>query len=206
MEQTHIYIVLSSTPYRMGRFISAMTKEPYNHLSVALDSGLDRMYGFSRRFYHTPLYGGFNWESRSRYFLNGKTADVQIYKLPVTKDQHDALSKRFENMYDNRNQYIYNHLSAITSLIRTPVRAKDAYTCVEFGVTTLNDIGLPVYPGTFYSITDIRKLLLPYHFYTGPMFPVSETDAAYFAKDSVPFAFFVTLREIFRVIPRIFSK
>ena len=87
MEKQHIYVVFSSTPYKMGKFIRAMTRESYNHVSIALDESLSQMYSFSRRYYRTPLYGGFVHESRSRYHVNGDATRICLCALPVTSQQ-----------------------------------------------------------------------------------------------------------------------
>jgi hypothetical protein len=67
MQTQYVYIVFSSTPYRIGKFIRRLTREAYNHVSIALDPDLTKMYGFARRYYRTPFYGGFVRESLSRY-------------------------------------------------------------------------------------------------------------------------------------------
>lgn len=206
MERSYIYIVCSATPYRMGKWIRAVTGEKYNHISIALDEDLAKMYGFSRRFYRTPLYGGFNHESRSRYHINNQATNIQIYRLPVTQDQYVSVAAKLTDMYQQKEQYLYNHLSALGAIVHLPVRARNAYTCVEFGVEVLHAIGMPVNPGQYYSIADVQKLLLPYLLYTGPM-PADDTqDAEYFSVNALPFAFFITLRDFLRLIPRAFSK
>ena len=205
MEQHYIYLVCSATPYLMGKMIRRVTGEQYNHISVALDEDLDRMYGFSRRFYRTPLYGGFNHESRARYRIGDRNAQIQVYRIPVTQEQHAALTARMADMYSRKHHYLYNHLSALCTLLHTPVKARDAYTCVEFGVEILHSIGISVTPGIYYSIADVQKVLHPYLFCTGPMIPSDKMEAGYFETAPLPY-FFITLRDMLRLIPRICAK
>ena len=76
MDGPFLYIVVSSTPSRMGHFIRRITGQDYNHISVSLDPQLLTMYSFARRYYRTPLFGGFVQETPARYCING-TADCQ---------------------------------------------------------------------------------------------------------------------------------
>ena len=58
-ETEYLYVVFSATPYRMGKLIRFVTREPYNHVAISTEASLTRMYSFARRFYRTPFYGGF---------------------------------------------------------------------------------------------------------------------------------------------------
>lgn len=186
MENQYVYIVFSSTPYRIGRFIRGFTGEAYNHASIALDPDLTRMYGFARRYYRTPFYGGFVRESRSRYHVNGTPADIRICRLPVTPLQHRTLSHFLEGMYQNQEAYPYNHLSAAASLFRRPVKVRDAYTCIEFCVCILHTLGIDLDPDRYYSVGEVEQLLRPYTVYTGPMPAPPEFDHQYYASKPVP--------------------
>ena len=203
MAQKHIYVVFSATPYLIGHAIRRITGEVFNHTSIALDEDLTRMYGFARRYYRTPLYGGFVRESRSRYQVNGKGTQIRICKLPVTAEQFSALETLLEGMYDRKDTYIYNHISALGALVRKPIRARDAYTCVEFCVEVLHSMGIPLDPHKFYSVGDVERMLMPYTVYTGPMQDADEFDAAYYSKKPIPFPTLTTLREMCKLLPRL---
>ena len=79
----YIYVVFSSTPYKIGKTIRMLTGEKYNHVSISLDAELTQMYSFARRYYKTPFYGGFVKESLSRYQLNQNKATIKICKMGV---------------------------------------------------------------------------------------------------------------------------
>ena len=206
MEQKYIYIVFSATPYFIGKVIRTVTGEMYNHASIALDEKLERMYGFSRRYYEVPLYGGFVWESLSRYHVNGKSTYVSICRLPVTNEQYAHLENLFAEMYANRDHYIYNHISALGALFHRRVRAKDAYTCIEFCVQILSTLGIDLDPKKYYSVCDVQRLLQDYEVYTGKMYSPTEYDAAYFARRPIPYPTHKTIYEIYKLIPRLANK
>ena len=161
------------------------------------------MYGFARRYYRTPLYGGFVRESLSRYHVNGKETTVNVYRLPVTGQQYEALETMLTDMEQNRQHYLYNHLSALSALVHKNVRVRDAYTCVEFCIRILKFLGLAVDPKKHYSVSDIEKLLQDYISYTGPMPTNGEFDQAYYAKKPVPCPTLTTVYNLVKLLPRL---
>lgn len=206
MENSYIYIVFSSTPYWIGSVIRRITREPYNHVSLSLDEDLNRMYGFARRHYRTPLYGGFVREYPSRYRIQAKTADICLCKIPVSPRQYTDLESFLSRMEENKGHYIYNHLSALSALTRKRIMAKDAFTCVEFCVYVLHELGLDVDPTQFYTVCDLQKLLQQYVVYTGTMPQSTQTDDHFFAKQPLLHSASVTVRDLLRLIPRCFQK
>ena len=202
----NIYIIFSATPYRIGKFIRRFTGETYNHVSIALDEDLKQMYGFARRFYRTPFYGGFVRESLSRYHVGGNTADIRICQIPVTTQQHQMLSDYLSQMFDNREQYPYNHLSAALTPFRRPVAVQNAYTCVEFCVRILHDIGMDLAPGKYYTIGQLEQLLHPYTVYTGPAPEATEYDTEYYHRKPVPHPISATASAFFTLFKRLYTK
>lgn len=199
----HIYVVFSATPYIVGKAIRHITGEEYNHASIALDADLSRMYGFARRYYRIPLYGGFVKESLARYRIGGKAADIRLCRLPVSEAQYRALEERLATMHSRAQDYIYNHISALGALLHKRVPARDAYTCVEFCVEILHDLGIALDPGKYYSIGDVEEMLRPFAVYTGPIPAPKEKDEAYYAWRPVFSPTWVTLRELFKLLPRL---
>lgn len=203
MDQQYVYVVFSSTPYKIGKLIRRVTREEFNHVSISLDKELSQMYSFSRRHYRLPLYGGFVHETRSRYHINGASANICLCAVPVTPRQHLALSGMLRDMHRKNKSYIYNHLSALGAVIHKPIRARDAYTCVEFCTKVLRDLGLDVQPGKYYSIGDVQALLEPFVVYSGVMPAPDSFDEAYYAKKPVPHPIYSTLRDMVKLLPRL---
>ena len=197
----YLYFVFSSTPNRMGRFIRSATRCPYNHVSLSLDPSLDRMYSFARRHYRTPFYGGFVRESRSRYFIGKKAAQICICRLPVSAEDLESLSLRLEEMEKHNQQYLYNHISAVTGYFKKSYPAKDAYTCVDFASKVLGQLGY-LASSKQQSVGSLHRLLKPFATYTGPMFPPQQQDEAYFSQKPLAHPFRTSVRQVARLIPR----
>ncbi len=208
MADCHIYIVFSSTPNRMGRLIRLFTGEAYNHVSIALDQALTRLYSFSRRYYRTPLYGGFGQESLSRYHPGGRAAQLRVCQVPVTEEAYNALSRRLEEMDANRQHYLYNHLGALAAVFHRSCPAKDARICVEFVTEVLRQAApeLPLVPGRYYSVGELMALLKKLESYTGPAPEAPFYDEAYYAKRPVPYPVLTTLKNMFALLPRLGKK
>lgn len=202
MDNQYIYVMFSSTPNRIGRMIRKVTGEVYNHASIALDENLDRMYSFARRFYHTPLYGGFVKETRSRYHQNGQASQVCVCRVAVTPEQYQALEAKLDQMYEDQNDYLYNHLSALSALFHKRTYAKNALTCVEFCVGVLHDLGVDVDLTKHYTVEQIHTLLSADTVYAGPI-PAGEPDDAFYAKKPIPHPIYTTLRDMGKLIPRL---
>ena len=201
-QQKYLYVLFSATPYRMGRMIRFVTGDPYNHVAIAMESDLKELYAFARRYYRTPFYGGFVTEHPYRYHHKGTTAQIHLCKLPVTEEQWQNLQKRLARMSANPERYLYNHLSALMAPIHRKVNVKDAFTCAEFTVSVLQDLGYDFSDRLFYSIGDIAEKLEPYHCYDG-QFPVPpENDSSFFARRPIPHPIFASTRAFLALLWR----
>lgn len=205
MEQKYIYVVFASTPYKIGRMIRKITGETYNHACIALDSNLEQMYGFARRYYRTPFYGGFVKESVSRYHINGRSADIRVCRFPITPEQSSTLESHLKEMLRRQDTYLYNHLSALTLPFRRRVSIRDAYICVDFVVDILHSVGIPLDAKTNYSVGELEALLRPYTVYTGPAPEAKVYDTTYFAPNPVPHPVITTALAFFELVERLFE-
>lgn len=208
MESRYLYIVFSATPYTMGKVIRGFTGEAYNHVSIALDENLDRMYGFARRHYRTPLYGGFVRETRSRYHVKGQASQIRICRLPVSEEKYQALEQRLAEMHSRQHLYLYNHLGALAAMVHRNFPLRDAYICVEFVVEVLLQAkAVPgLQPGKYYSVGTLQELLAPYALYTGPMPETDSYDEAYYASKPVPHPILTTLKNMLALLHRLNTR
>lgn len=202
MDQHCIYIVFSSTPYTIGRIIRGITREEYNHVSIALDPELKQMYGFARRHYRLPLYGGFVKEYICRYHVKKKSARIRICRLEATAEQYARITEQLSKMCENKEHYLYNHLSVLASVLHRPVHLRDAYTCVEFAVQILKELGIQLDSRKYYSVGDLEKMLRPHSIFTGPIPQTDIYDTAFFAANPVPHPVLVTLAAFFALFKR----
>lgn len=201
-QQKYLYVMFSATPYRMGRFIRAVTGDAYNHVSIATEDDLSNLYAFARRFYRTPFYGGFVREHPCRYRHNGVTADTKVYRLPLTSRQWDKVQEILTTMREEADRYIYNHLSALLAPLHIKVKVRKAYTCAEFVVSVLSTLGFDFDHRHFYTIGDISDRLESYHFYSGKFPVICEEDPAFFHPHPVNHPVMVCTRDVLRLFWR----
>lgn len=206
MEKYHLYIVFSSTPYRIGRLIRGVTRQEYNHVSIALDQELSKMYGFARRYYKTPFFGGFVHESPSRYCPNGIPSRIKICRIPVTQEQHEELETRLLCMHRNKEQYLYNYISLLGILFRRRIPVRDAYLCIEFAVDVLHEILPDTVPKVYSSVHELEQRLEDYTTYIGPIPQPNSRDDAFYAEKPLPHPLLTSLRNILALFPRLGSN
>ncbi len=182
----YLYIVFTSTPYKLGTLIRKVTHEKYNHISISLDQELTSMYSFARRYYRTPFYGGFVQETLSRYHVNDKSVKLQVCKIPVSDPVYERICKKLKDMVTNNNTYTYNYYSAVASLFKKRLPIDNAYTCVEFCVEILQLAGLPLDLQKYYAIGDLVKLLHPYRIYEKTIKTKCRCENQFFCRKPVP--------------------
>ena len=169
--QKYLYVVFSSTPNRMGKFIRFFTRNFYNHVSLALDEDLSSLYSFARRFHDMPFFGGFVLEFAER-FRKGGSSQVKICALPVDEEQAAQARARMDDYIKNGDRNLYNLFSASLTLFRKRLLIKDAYTCAEF-VADFIALTAPQYgleEKRFYSIQELEKRFAPYQIFEGDFF------------------------------------
>ncbi len=199
----NLYVLFSATPYKMGMFIRTVTCSTYNHVSLSLDPQLEELYAFARRYYKTPFYGGFVRETPGRYYHKGLPSRVKLCRIPLTEAQYTELQALLSQMYRRREQYLYNHFSALAVPLRRRIPVQDAYLCVEFCVEILRRAGLDVDPRGYHSIKSTEALLSPHCCYTGPFPFPAKPDPDFFAKKPLSHPYFASLRSVLALFPRL---
>jgi len=167
--QTYLYIVFSSTPFKMGKMIRFVNRFNYNHVSISLDGGLNMLYSFARHYKTAPFYGGFVKEACLRYKNADSYANIEVCALPISDIQQDKIHNYLTNMDQNSNLYVYNMLSAIGTVLGKKVKMQHAFTCVEFITDLLEkcDIGVGTDTNNYYTIKDIFDKVCGYSVYGG---------------------------------------
>ncbi len=161
-----LYIVISATMGKMGKFIRFMTRAQYSHVSVACSEDLHDLVSFARRYYHAPFYGGFIHEGPERYCWDGAYAQAMVYRIPLEPEQAQAVRQELAAMEAAPEQYIYHLPDAALGLFRRHSNIPDAYICLSFALKILGytDV-LP--PEPVYKIPVLAEILEPYRVYTG---------------------------------------
>ena len=164
-----LYVVFSSTPYRLGSFIRVMTRNEFNHVAISLESDLSELYSFARHYRNTPFYGGFVKETIARYRNRDRIARIKVCAIDLTEEQYARAKAHLSEMYRHSDEYLYNMLSAIILPLHRSIRLPNAYTCVEFVTYFLRLIGVSpkTDPARTYSIRNLEQLLDPATVYCG---------------------------------------
>lgn len=173
--QKYIYITFSATPYKMAKMIRAVTNNPYSHVSLSFNKDLDQMYSFARYYKQTPFYGGFIIEHPTRFTFNNKHSNVKTCAIPVSDEKYNILKNHIEIMIENSNEYLYNMISAVFSVIHKKIEIDKSYTCIEFVTSVLSLIDNEIDRNKFYEIKDLEKYLEKYVIYEG-IYPATGRD------------------------------
>lgn len=180
MQNRMIYVVFSATPLKVGSIIRVFTGEKYNHVSISFDPKLKTMYSYARYYKKAPLYAGLVKETPARYRNDGRTADICVCAIPMSKEQCRAVKRRLHQMCCRSQECRYNLLSASLALFSRRVFVPHCYTCIEFVTHILSMVCPEVYAGGFYSIEALRQLLIKNEIYSGPFPDIGdETDEVY---------------------------
>lgn len=183
-----LYVVFSATPLKVGSMIRTFTREKYNHVSISFDPQLKTMYSYARYYKKTPLYAGLVKETPARYKNAGRTADICVCAIPMSKEQCLAVKERIKHMCLRSEQCRYNLLSASVALFSRRVFVPHCFTCIEFATHILSMICPQVYANRFYSIEQLRQLLLDYEVYRGPFPGIGENEVDEVYEKDVGFA------------------
>lgn len=169
-KERFIYVMFSSTPSKIGKVIRTLTKHPYNHVSLCLNTDEMTVYSFARIYKNHPFYGGFVKESTSRFLMDNHRTQVKLCAIPVTEERYAYLTEVVAEMEQQSHQYTYNHLSIIAGIFKKKVHVKNAYTCVEFTTQLLKKSrALPqIDLHAFYDIEMLEQKLDRYTVYEGP--------------------------------------
>lgn len=156
--QSNLYIIISSTPYKMGRFIRTVTRNEYNHAAISFDIELKTLYSFARHHKKAPFYGGFVTESCLRYNVKKSFSNIKVYAIPLSKKDSEHLIEYLESFKSQPDKYLYNLFSAILVPFHKKIIINNAFTCVEFVISILSLVDDRINIFDYYSISDLEKL------------------------------------------------
>ena len=167
-----IYVVFSSTPTGMGRMIRLVTRHNFNHVSLSLTQDIQKLYSFARYYRTIPLYGGFVEESILRYQSFAGDAKVKICRIPADEAAISRLRQELDQLWNERDTYIYNHPDAMVSLLHRRAKLPKAYTCVSFVWDILSRYHFISLPQVTPSICQLEEYLKEYVIYEGSARPM----------------------------------
>ena len=170
MERKHyLYVLLTKTPLKTGKFLRKVTGYEYNHCSVSFDNDFKVLYSFSRKYKNSTFYAGLVKESSLRYTTNEQETKVKIFKIGLTNETYKKLKAYLEDLIEHEDEYIYNYLSILTYLFHKKVNVKKAYTCCDFTVHILKDFCklANLKEKDYCSIKELSEILEEYKIYEG---------------------------------------
>lgn len=128
-----IYIVLTHTGTVLSNIVKAYTKNPFSHVSIALDKDLQKMYSFGRLKPSNPFFAGFVHEyihkGTFKRFYNTTT---KIYSLEVTEEQYEKMEKIINRMEKQKEKYKFNILGLFAVAFNIKIRRENTLYCAEF--------------------------------------------------------------------------
>ena len=155
-----IYILLTHSGSLLSKFIGIYTKEPYTHVSIALDRDLNEVYSFGRLYPSNPIYGGFVREDISNgTFGRFPETRCALYSLNITEHKYKRLRSELMEFMINQNRYGYNFLGLFGVMLGIPIERSHNYFCSQFVATLLNNSGIHLFekPCALVSPMDFGK-------------------------------------------------
>lgn len=172
MERTYshyIYIVLSRTETGFARTLRTIGHLNYNHSAIALDKDLRELYSFARSEQYGYLTARLVHETTDRYLVNAKDIPIKVYRIPVSKEQHDWVRNTIHEIMDDPN-FMYNLFSVLTYPIFGGFTTYKAFSCAEFVAYVLQHLGYKIRkPLPRYRPDDLQPLLEEYLCYDGKL-------------------------------------
>lgn len=156
-----LFVMASQTDTHIARLIRAVTRYPYNHVSVTLDPELTGWYSFARYAQDAPFYGGFILETPARLLGTQGDTQVRIFRVDIPEASAAELEAMLPLANRRDSGLIYNHFDAAACAIGVRVQVPKCHTCLSFADAVLGR--------DFRSIAELCDALAPYEIYEGPL-------------------------------------
>lgn len=197
-----LYIIFSSTPYKIGKFIRTFTGEEYNHVSVMFDENMAQAYSCGRRHIDTPFWGGLIKDSVSRYEYKNVKAKINVCKVQVEDEKYEKALVIAQEMYKNKDLYIYNLFAAGISLFKRRLFIENTYTCVEFCVFLLSMMFEKIDKNGFYTVCSLYDEFKECSIYKGEFNIQGDPDEDFTKQKGIKMSFVGTVGTVRELIKR----
>ena len=132
-KQKNIYILLSRTHTVPATLIRLYTKEPYSHVSIALDMELKELYSFARKHRFNPLDSGFVEEDLDKgIFGADKSIRCRVYEVAVTDEQYGQIREEISHFIKNKEDYGYNYRGLFGAMFGKNHEDGTHFLCSQF--------------------------------------------------------------------------
>ncbi len=144
-----VYVLLTDTGTGFSKLSKAITGDPFNHVSLALDSDLEYVYTYALVTTTNGRRGGLKRESKAML----KGARYSLYEMSLTKDMYFKLVSRLNHLEDNVSQTGYNHWGLVNTLLGKEIFASTAEVmiCSQFLASVMADAGVEFFKGRAHS-------------------------------------------------------
>lgn len=210
--EKYVYVVISRTPTSTGKLVRKLLKEKYNHASISLDENLSELYSFCRLSISNPLVGGILRESTFTLTMGlEEDVPIKIYRIPVTAEKYELISKFIYDIYNDDEVYYYNFFQAFGIMSNKKHAIYKTYICSEFVMEALRQGGIQLTSLESYQITptDICGVIGQFICYSGNLndYPFKKNiktkdDERFFCKTGLIYEGIHTLRCFWKVMSR----
>lgn len=133
-----LYVMVSRTETGIARIIRAVSRYPYNHVSITLDDTLRSWYSFARYVQSAPLYSGFVRESAERLCAESGDVKVKVYRVSIPEINAARLEQLMPLAGDPESGLIYNHFDAVANAMGYHIPVPRCHTCLSFACEILD--------------------------------------------------------------------
>lgn len=138
-----IYLAITQTGTILSRIVKFVTRDKYNHVSIATTENLDDLYSFGRKNPYNIFLAGFVKETPTTgTFARFKKTDSVVLEIPVSDGAFEAISTELSYMYEHKKDYHYNYIGLFAAYFGKRRIKKNTYYCSEFVQYILSKHGL----------------------------------------------------------------
>lgn len=153
-----IYLLLSQSGTLPSRLLKMYTHAEFNHISISLNSDLNEMYSFGRKYRLFPFPGGFISEAKERgIYAQYPKAKVVVLELEIDDDKLVYLRKRLQEMYAQKRRYHYNFRGVFFASLGLVYQRERNFYCSEFVRDILVECEVA-------KADDFPRIVMPVHF------------------------------------------
>ncbi|MDO5003632.1 MAG: hypothetical protein Q4E39_05350 [bacterium] len=144
------------------KFWNRYSGDIYSHVSLSMDTKLNRMMSFARREINNPFNAGLVMEdiNSGLFALNSDVSRIAVMNLSITEAQYDKLSSVLTYYWENREQYSFNFIGLASMLLcGRGVAPTNEFFCSQWVSTVLKESGIDIFEGID------SKNIRPFDFY-----------------------------------------
>lgn len=132
-EKKKIYIAITQTGTILSRIVKLVTRDKYNHVSIALSKSLCDLYSFGRKRPYNPFSAGLVKESpTSGTFGRFYKTDAVVLEKELDAEIYEKIKLELWRMYEERKLYRYNYLGLLLGFLGKNFRTERSFYCSQF--------------------------------------------------------------------------